>query len=127
MSTVKEVLDRGNIADLGPALQQLKIGTLLDKMCTPVLETVTVTSHVGILSAKAMGGMIVHATTANTAGDKDVILDVAAAGTGKVLLGTDGKTLTFDAGDAVTVAKVYYTPLPAEAALLAATYADFPG
>lgn len=126
--TLKTELDRGDLNILGKLLNILGLGTVLDALATLgagtlTEETVTVTSHVGTLSAKASQIVSVWANAGSVTG----LITLAPASvtlvTKSAKLANDRTTLTFLAADAVTSAKVQYIPAPTGLSALAAALA----
>lgn len=106
MATLQSTVDNANPNSLADAARKLKLGTAL----ATKTETVAVATNVGTLTKRAAAIQSVR-LAAGTVTGAGHLQDVAPVNTREVQVGTDQKTLTFLAADAVTSAVVVYLPL----------------
>lgn len=132
--TLKQLLDLGPTNQLAELLssRKLALGTLLDALATALAgtlteETVTVTTNVGVLSAKAVAVFGAWASAGSTTGLITLVPPSVTVITKTAKLATDRRTLTFFGTDAVTEAKVLYLPAPTAVSGLAAALAAVAG
>lgn len=121
-TTVKQVLTRGNVNDLGDGLVKLDLGNVLDGGNIVVDEALSVSSHIHTFVNPELFPIGVKVTAAGGGiglGNYKVVTGIlAAALVTKHVLWTPGSgstpgTLTFKTGDAVTGGTVCYEKKPA--------------
>lgn len=116
MAALKDVLDLAHPSNLPDACRTLSLGSFLKALVAPaqIVETVTVTSHVGTLAHPAMYAQAVQATAGTytgpvVIGTKDTTPVAAGVGIPPVCSYDQvAGTVTFAAADGVTACKVQY-------------------
>jgi hypothetical protein len=121
--TVSQGLDRGAPVDVADLIKKVTLGTMLSNLCTPITETVAVSSHVGTLAYLPSSIECVYVTAGTVSGMFDIIPSGVSPAEGEVAVNYATGALTFKAADAVTEASVVYHKC-AEKALLAASWID---
>jgi hypothetical protein len=116
--SLQSELNRAEVGRLADYFRTVAIGDVLSRLAgdAAVEEVVTVSSNVGVLSARAISILAITATAGTVTGAITPYSASVTPITKTCQIGTDRKTLTFFATDAVTTAKVTYLKAPTRAA-----------
>ena len=119
--TVKQALNNGSNTDVPQLLGRMNIGSLLEKIVTPTIDSAArtnVTAHVSSMvdaNGDPVYGQVhgVFITAGGVTGNANIVLGAPANSRDVLLEYTAGQPkLTFLAGDAVTGYKVHWTEHP---------------